>query len=166
MVKQDGKNVPLQQGWQPIAGEEYVFEMTLNCLLLPGANGVPTWNPEEKGEKQMIKLPEQFKAICTPNRAISAEMGKELAIWAKGGAAKDAPAPASVDLQPAQAPNPRPQETPGQRLVKCMALLDSATSTADLKAKGATFKDETPENRNQLAAHYEARFKELKGAGF
>jgi len=37
-----GKN-PEQQGYMPIAGEELVFEMMLNALLLPGAQGVPTW---------------------------------------------------------------------------------------------------------------------------
>lgn len=76
---------PVQLGWQPIAGEEYVFEATLNCLLPPGANGVPEWEPEEKAEKQMIKLPQQFKHILTPGRPLSIEVGRQLAQWAMGG---------------------------------------------------------------------------------
>lgn len=110
MLKVDGKNTPVQQGWQPIAGEEFVFEMTLNCLLLPNANGVPTWNPDEKAEKQMIKLPQQFKGIVTQGRALSAAVGKELAVWAKGDVPADAkdvtPEPESTPP-----PNPAPQLT-------------------------------------------------------
>ena len=75
---------PEARGWQPIAGEEFVFEMTLNCLLPPGANGVPEWNPEEKAERQMIKLPQQFRSILTPGRALSIAVGRELAKWAEG----------------------------------------------------------------------------------
>lgn len=84
---------PVQLGWQPIAGEEFVYEMTLNCLLPPGANGVPEWSPVETAEKQMIKLPQQFRAILTPGRPLSIAVGRELAQWAEGapngqGAAK------------------------------------------------------------------------------
>ena len=75
---------PIQLGWQPIAGEEFVFEMTLNCLLPPGANGVPDWEPAEKAEKLMIKLPTQFRPILTTGRALSVEVGRELALWAQG----------------------------------------------------------------------------------
>jgi hypothetical protein len=79
---------PVQLGWQPIAGEEFVFEMSLNCLLPPGANGVPEWNPEQRAETQMIKLPQQFRSILTPGRALSVEVGRELAQWAEGGASQ------------------------------------------------------------------------------
>lgn len=75
---------PVQLGWQPIAGEEFVFEMTLNCLLPPGANGVPEWSPEEKAERQMIKLPQQFRSILTPGRPLSIDVGRDLAKWAEG----------------------------------------------------------------------------------
>lgn len=75
---------PIQLGWQPIAGEEFIFEMALNCLLPPGANGVPEWAPEEKAEKQMVKLPQQFREILTPGRPLSMAVGRELATWAQG----------------------------------------------------------------------------------
>lgn len=77
---------PEAKGWQPIAGEEFVFEMTLNFLLPPSANGVPEWSPEEKAERQMIKLPQQFRNILTPGRPLSIAVGIELAKWAEGGA--------------------------------------------------------------------------------
>lgn len=79
---------PVQLGWQPIAGEEFVFEMTANILLPPGANGVPDWEPVERAEKQMIKLPQQFRDILTPGRPLSVEVGRQLAQWAEGGAPK------------------------------------------------------------------------------
>lgn len=75
-----------QLGFMPIAGEEFVFEMTANCLLLPGANGVPTWRSDEPGERMMIKLPEQFrKLLLDPESgALSENTGTELARWAAG----------------------------------------------------------------------------------
>jgi len=84
---QPGKD-PVQLGWQPIAGEEFVFEMTLNCLLPPGVNGVPDWDPVERAERMMIKLPQQFRPILTPGRPLSIAVGRELAQWAEGGAPK------------------------------------------------------------------------------
>lgn len=78
-----GKPVP--QGFMPIAGEEFVFEMTANCLLLPHADGVPTWRSDEVGERMMMKLPEQFRGIFAEERPLSEEIGAALATWARGG---------------------------------------------------------------------------------
>ena len=47
--KADGKRTVGKLGWMPIAGDAFVFEMTLKCLLLPGADGVPTWHPRRGG---------------------------------------------------------------------------------------------------------------------
>jgi len=89
-----GKQEPQPRGWQPIAGEEYVYEATLNCLLLPASNGVPTWQPEHDNEG-MIKLPAQFREIFKEGPQLSEEVGQQLASWAKGGAATSSP---SADL--------------------------------------------------------------------
>jgi hypothetical protein len=51
---------PEPLGFMPIAGEEFVYELTAKALLLPGAGGVPTWQSQNEGERMMIKLPEQF----------------------------------------------------------------------------------------------------------
>ena len=76
---------PEPRGFMPIAGEEFVYEMTLNALLLPNAGGVPTWQSKELGEKQMIKLPEQFRSLLLTSRdPLSEAVGKELATWAAG----------------------------------------------------------------------------------
>lgn len=83
-VKRDGKNVVEAQGFMPIAGEEFVFEQTLNALLLPGAGGVPTWHSEQVGERTMIKLPEQFAGLAQRNAPLDEKVGVRLAKWASG----------------------------------------------------------------------------------
>jgi len=85
-----GRSVVIPQGYVPIAGEEFVFEQTMNALLLPGAGGVPTWGSDEPGERKMIKLPEQFASLRDYNGPLTERIGVNLARWAAGGA--DVPA--------------------------------------------------------------------------
>lgn len=89
---------PEKLGYMPIAGEEFVYEMTLKCLLLPGANGVPTWQSDMLGERAMIKLPEQFRAMfgASPPPQLTEEIGQQLATWAAGSPAR--PAVSADDL--------------------------------------------------------------------
>lgn len=76
---------PEPRGFMPIAGEEFVFEMMINCLLYPNAGGVPTWQSEEEGERMMIKLPEQFRGLLLNHRGpLDEEIGTRLAEWAAG----------------------------------------------------------------------------------
>jgi ABC-type dipeptide/oligopeptide/nickel transport system ATPase subunit len=77
---------PIPLGWQPIAGEEFIYEMTLKCLLLPGAMGTPTWRSEMPGEAAMIKLPEQFRALFASSPQLTEDVGQQLAAWAAAGA--------------------------------------------------------------------------------
>lgn len=84
-----GKTEVVSQGFMPIAGDEFVFEMTLNALLLPNAGGVPTWESEERGERMMIKLPIQFREALLKSKApLDEELGARLAKWAEGGSPK------------------------------------------------------------------------------
>lgn len=83
-VKRDGKSVVEAQGFMPIAGEEFVFEQTLNALLLPGACGVPTWHSDQVGERTMIKLPEQFAGLRQRSAPLDEKVGERLAKWAAG----------------------------------------------------------------------------------
>lgn len=79
---------PKPLGYMAIAGEEFVYEMTANCLLLPGAGGVPTWVSTEPGEAAMIKIPEQFRSILLDHKGpLDEGMGEEMARWAAGSAA-------------------------------------------------------------------------------
>jgi energy-coupling factor transporter ATP-binding protein EcfA2 len=90
---QDGKTVPVPLGWQAIAGEEFVFEMTARCLLPPGSAGVPDWS-DESMKHGAPKLSEEHKAILTPGRQLDEEVGRLMAEWAKG----DVPAREGADL--------------------------------------------------------------------
>jgi ABC-type dipeptide/oligopeptide/nickel transport system ATPase subunit len=73
-------------GFMPIAGEEFVFEQTLNALLLPAAGGVPSWDSQQIGERTMIKLPEQFASLRDYKGPLDEKVGKKLALWAAGKA--------------------------------------------------------------------------------
>lgn len=86
-MKKDGKTEIVPMGFMPIAGDEFLFEQTVNCLLLPNSGGVPTWQSENVGEKQMMKLPAQFREMFAASKPLDEDMGKRLATWAKGGAA-------------------------------------------------------------------------------
>ena len=77
---------PTPLGFMPIAGEEFMFEMTINCLLLPKAGGVPTWQSNEIGERETMKLPEQFRHIFADRAPLSEDHGESMARWAEGGA--------------------------------------------------------------------------------
>lgn len=91
-VKINGKTEVVQQGFMPIAGDEFVFEQTVNCLLLPGAGGVPSWKSEFIGERQMMKLPQQFKGILAESKPLDEDTGRQLAEWARGSGKAETPA--------------------------------------------------------------------------
>jgi ABC-type dipeptide/oligopeptide/nickel transport system ATPase subunit len=84
---------PETRGWMPIAGEEFIYEMALKCLLYPASDGVPTWNPKEADEKEMVKLPGQFRSIFAKPAPLSEDIGEQLARWAKGETVGSAIAP-------------------------------------------------------------------------
>lgn len=87
-VKKDGgKSEVVNMGFVPVAGDEFVYEMSLSCLLLPGANGYPTWRPEFQGEMLAVKPgdPEHELRRLVPDGArLSREIGAKLATWARG----------------------------------------------------------------------------------
>lgn len=89
----NGKTQVVPLGFDPIAGDEFVYEMTTACLLLPASGGVPTWQSDKIGERQMIKLPAQFRDLFTKRgeKPLDEEVGKALAAWASGPAESRAP---------------------------------------------------------------------------
>jgi len=88
-IKIGADKKPIAQGWQPIAGADYIYELALNCLLLPGCKGVPIWNTADliPAERQMVKLPEQFADLFASGPQLSRAVGAALATWASGGQA-------------------------------------------------------------------------------
>jgi hypothetical protein len=87
-AKDKMKIIPGQQpkalGFMPIAGDEMIYEMTLNCLMYPNSGGIPSWHPEEMGERAIIKLPQQFAAIFDKPKPLDEDIGEALARWAAG----------------------------------------------------------------------------------
>jgi hypothetical protein len=136
---------PIELGFMPIAGEELLFEMTLNCLLLPKSDGVPTWRSDNVGERLMMKCPQQFRDMFATDQALSEDTGQKMAIWAAGDGGRSAmskptvvesinasppdssagdPGPASTPLeQPAEA------ELPTDEVMKWDQLLGEAAAT-------------------------------------
>lgn len=94
----EGKVEIVEMGFMPIAGEEFLFEQTVNCLLLPKSNGVPTWRSDSIGERMMLKLPRQFEAIFAESAPLSEDIGRQLAEWAKGGEIRHEPDAPPMEL--------------------------------------------------------------------
>lgn len=131
------KTEVVTQGFMPIAGEEFVFEMTMNALLLPGAGGVPTWNPEHVGEKLMTKLPEQFRDLMARPRALDEAMGVSLAQWARGSSPTTSSTRSTGDF-PGDRPtgDPSRQDAPqGQTLSQRIAAFNRRLAEAPSKVK-------------------------------
>lgn len=89
---------PEPLGFMPQAGEEFVYEMTLKALLLPGSNGTPTWKSDYPGERMMIKLPEQFRGLFGNAPQLTEDIGQRLAEWAAGTKVPTAPAASPLEL--------------------------------------------------------------------
>lgn len=76
---------PTPRGFMPIGGEVLVYEMAMTALLLPGAKGKPEWQPEESGEKEMVKLPHWArKMLREEGHPLDEDLGAALARWASG----------------------------------------------------------------------------------
>ncbi len=81
-----GKN-PEPQGFMAIGGGEWMYEMTAQCLLLPMSRGVPTWQSTMPGEKETIKLPDQFEKMFEGKPQLTEDVGEAMAKWAAGDSA-------------------------------------------------------------------------------
>ena len=84
-IKNDqGKSVPTNIGWTPIAPAELVGSMTIFCLLPIKSDGVPMWKGNTAYEDFSIKLPRQFRGFITEGKPITAETGRAMSEWARG----------------------------------------------------------------------------------
>ena len=75
---------PKQMGFQQIGADEFIYEMTVNALLLPGCNGHPTWQSDYEGERLTMKLPRQFRGLMKEQPQLNEDVGQVLAEWAAG----------------------------------------------------------------------------------
>jgi len=78
---------PRPLGWQPICGDEFMYEMVLQALLLPGSEGRPTWQSDLESERSIMKLPTQFREMfdVKGGQQLDEAVGEKLALWAAGG---------------------------------------------------------------------------------
>jgi hypothetical protein len=83
LVKVGGRTEPVELGWQAIAGEEFVYEMTDRFLLPPGARGVPALD-DEAMKTGVPKMPEEHAPIIGNGNQLDENMGAALARWAQG----------------------------------------------------------------------------------
>jgi hypothetical protein len=168
---------PKPLGWMPIAGEEFVYEMTVNCLLYPNAGGVPSWQPDEMGEKAIIKLPGQFRGIFKDAKApLSEDIGRQLADWAAGGSPATK---ASASVPEEREPGDEPEDQPGPDPVgpptdtDCDAMVRIIESAANERAlrtigeqhwpKGRYMREWTAAQRQKMSKAYSDRQAALRG---
>lgn len=78
LIKKDGKTEPVSIGWQPIAGSEYVFDMTALVVLPPRSGGVPDWKAEA------AKVADGYDVLFQPGKPLDEATGERLARYATG----------------------------------------------------------------------------------
>jgi hypothetical protein len=155
------KTEVVHKGFVPIGGDDFIYECTLATLLLPGAKGVPTWKSDLVGEKQMIKLPEQFLSLEEiKDRPLNQEIGANLAKWAIGSGAKPTPA-AKPDKPKEDAPPPK-TETTKSRVAAWVDWLEGEMKSASSEEDVRQIEDETLDTMSKLekadpALHKRAR---------
>ena|SRR5215469_8856764 len=105
MKDSKGRMELVPQGLTAIAGKEFIYEMTVNCLLPPRSDGVPDWTGTEQAERLEMKLPQQFRNLLKPGTVLSEDIGQAMADWARGGvpsASSSAAPAASLPQAPSQ----------------------------------------------------------------
>jgi ABC-type dipeptide/oligopeptide/nickel transport system ATPase subunit len=113
-----------EMGFMPVAGEELLFEMTVNALLPPKSNGIPQWRSDQVGEKLMMKLPKQFERVFANTGSLDEQTGRQLAEWAKGGT----PTPTRAEFKPTDAMVP----TAGEYVEQWRGIMMAATRADQL----------------------------------
>lgn len=143
-MKVDGKMKPVDMGFTSIGANEWLFEMALNAVLLPGSKGVPTWESDMPGEQMIVKLPEQFFPIADRGGPLNEAVGRFLAKWAQGLPNGEKTEDKGKGRFQADKPASRPARD----------LLDDepdATESPGQSQQGEGFTDDAPDARNAKA---------------
>lgn len=140
-------------GWMPIAGEEWIYESTLQALLEPNSGGIPNWNPDGIGSRTIVKLPAQFHGLFEESKPLDESIGEALATWAKGGAApkvKDTPADPALS----------------EEFERTLDVIATSDTEAELRgvAKSSSGKSWSTEQRAQIKMAINARQAEILAA--
>lgn len=83
LVKKNGRTEPVELGWQAIAGEEFVYEMTDRFLLVPGCQGRPSFT-DDSWATGVPKLPDEHRDFFPDGAQLNEDIGALLAQWAVG----------------------------------------------------------------------------------
>lgn len=141
-----------EMGFQAIAGEEFLYEMTQNFLLLPGAKGSPTWNSNFPGERELIQRMEQFAPLYEKKITLDEDTGEYIGRWCSGEAWKNG-LPASANV-PAANTQQQPKQQPAKAQPKAEAPASAQPSGLtfhpkfDAKLAGKPVDAESAETRN------------------
>jgi energy-coupling factor transporter ATP-binding protein EcfA2 len=127
---------PIPLGWQAIAGDEFVYEMIVRCLLPPGAKGVPDWSPEAFAHGA-AKRDDQDRHLFPDGKPLSREIGRNLAREYSAG--KTAVRP-RLDPTPTPKQEATPPSSTGDAPVKSDSKIEDARRELDLAAKEGTAK--------------------------
>lgn len=98
-MKWEKGKAPEPMGWKEDSTSDLPFEMDARFLLEPGADGKPTFYPENKFERARTKNPEYFREWFKEGMVLNADLGEKMMRWAQmggGGAASKANAPADA----------------------------------------------------------------------
>lgn len=162
-----GKLKPVDMGYMAIAGEEWLFEMALNALFLPGASGVPSWESDKPGERAVIKLPVQFEWLRENNHPLTEDVGKRLALWAKGGAKLDPPTKAKAETPKRTVPGAfaaKWADTWRDRIAdpeQSAPALHAAWNSPNNKTVSDRVRRENPDLADEIGREVEGRLTEL-----
>lgn len=136
------------QGWQPIGANELVYDLMLRCLLPPGSDGTPTWNPTTDAEKLLVKPPPgPIRDLLRAHPQVNEELGYQIARWATGhdieirpsGGARTATSSPTAAAGPAAGPSSRPAVQPRDPTPALVARFDACTTPEAFEA----LRDET-----------------------
>lgn len=159
---------PIDMGFTTIGADEWLFEMALNALLLPGSGGVPTWRSDKPGEQLAVKLPEQFQGLAQRDRPLDEKVGAHLAKWASGTLH-------DKDEKPQDAPRQFAAEDPQANSIdtdadhtgtikQAEALIDGATDGGALDAAQTYLDDKRADLPADIADGLDARLAQKREA--
>lgn len=157
----DGKTSIIDMGLMPIAGEEWIYEMTMNCMLHPRSDGVPTWRSDQVGERMMMKLPIQFKEIFADQAPLSEDIGEKLAAWATGSTLPSLQEPAGVGATPSPAAPVPIDDPPAEQETDRLTALDrelSAEAEKGYSSLAKRWNQLTPADQATLKAARDRRW--------
>lgn len=80
----NGKEIPVNIGFMPIAPMEIIHALDVNIVLPPKSDGRPQWRSDRVGQDFVLKLPEQFKPLFGTNQPLTSGVGTKMAAWARG----------------------------------------------------------------------------------